>query len=120
MAGSAPEGWHSVTPRIFARDPAALVAFLKRVFIARGDFDIERPTELWIGDSVLLISGDEVRGAFPAALYVYEDDVDAVFDRAKAFGATIIEEPRDLPYGDRRATFEDPWGNLWQVASRQG
>jgi len=119
VAGS-PEGWHSVTPRIFASDPSALVAFLKRVFIARGEFERERPTELWIGDSVLLISGDDARGAFPAALYVYEGDVDAVFDRAKAFGATIIEEPRDLPYGDRRATFEDPWGNLWQVASRQG
>jgi len=120
MAGSAPEGWHSITPRIFASDPAALVAFLKGVFGATGDFQLERPTELWIGDSVLMISGDDVRGPIPAALYVYEADVDAVFGRAKTLGATVIEEPQDQPYGDRRATFEDPWGNLWQVASRNG
>ena len=119
MVSSAPEGWHSVTPRIFVGDPAALVAFLKRVFVATGDLQVDRPTELWIGDSVVMISGDEARGAFPAALYVYEDDVDAVFDRARAFGAKVIEEPNDLPYGDRRATFEDPWGNLWQVACRK-
>ena len=51
---------------------------------------------------------------------IYEADVDAVFGRAKGLGATVIEEPQDQPYGDRRATFEDPWGNLWQVASRNG
>ena len=120
MPKAAPDGWHSVTPRIFARDPAGLVAFVKRVFAATGEFDGERPAELWIGDSVVMISGDDVRGAFPAALYVYLEDVDGAFERAVARGATAIEEPRDLPYGDRRATFEDPWGNLWQVARRKG
>src|SRR5262245_64253234 len=33
-----PAGWHTVTPRIVVDDPAAVVAFLKRVFAATGEF----------------------------------------------------------------------------------
>ena len=33
-----PAGWHSVTPRVVVEDAAALVAFLKRVFEATGEF----------------------------------------------------------------------------------
>jgi len=29
----------------------------------------------------------------------------------------IIEHPADMPYGDRRATVRDPWGNTWQIAN---
>src|SRR5262245_51995224 len=107
MASVAPEGWHSVTPRIFAKDPGGLVAFLRDVFAARGEFDGDRPAEMWIGDSVIMVSSDAARGAFAAAFYVYLPDVDGVFARAVAAGANVIEEPLDTPYGDRRATFED-------------
>ena len=31
-------------------------------------------------------------------------------------GATVIEEPRDTPYGDRRAMVRDPFGNVFQIA----
>jgi PhnB protein len=32
-------------------------------------------------------------------------------------GALTIEKPVDTPYGDRRATVQDPWGNIWQIAT---
>jgi len=50
-------------------------------------------------------------------VYVYVDDVDAHFRRAKAAGATILEEPTDQPYGDRRYTAEDPEGHHWTFAT---
>jgi PhnB protein len=114
----APDGWHTVTPRIVASDAAALVEFLKEVFQARGDFHAEVPSEIEIGDSRILISGEGPREVTPAFLYVYVDDADATYQRALTAGAQSLEEPLDLPYGDRRGMVKDRWGNVWQIATR--
>ncbi len=53
----APEGWHSVTPRLIANDPAALVAFLRGAFGAIGELHEGRPAEMRIGDSIVMVSG---------------------------------------------------------------
>jgi uncharacterized glyoxalase superfamily protein PhnB len=115
-----PAGWHSVTPRLVVDDPARLVEFLRAAFGAEGDYQSERPSELRIGDSMLMVSGTGLREAMASFLYLYVEDVDATWRRALEAGATVIEEPRDVPYGDRRAMLEDPCGNLWQIASRLG
>jgi uncharacterized glyoxalase superfamily protein PhnB len=114
----APEGWPLVTPRLFARDPKGLVAFIKRVFRATGTYREDRPSELRIGDSIIMVNDDSARGPATAFLYVYVDDTDAAYRRAVAAGARSIETPGDQPYGDRRAMVEDPWGNTWQMATR--
>jgi PhnB protein len=49
-------------------------------------------------------------------LFVYVDDADVVYRRALEAGASSIEEPLSTPYGDRRAMFPDPFGNVFQVA----
>jgi uncharacterized glyoxalase superfamily protein PhnB len=49
-------------------------------------------------------------------VYVYVDDVDAHFERAKAVGATILSEPEDKPYGDRIYSAEDLEGQRWFFA----
>ncbi len=113
----APDGWHTLTPRIFAEDPAGLVEFLRAVFGARGSFESKRPSELWIGDSVLMVSGAEARGAIPACLYVYVQDADETYARAMRAGAEPVEPPVDTPYGDRRAVVRDAFGNTWQIAT---
>jgi PhnB protein len=115
-----PAGWHAVTPRIAVDQPRALVDFIKRVFGAIGDYQAERPTELRIGDSIVMISGVSARDAMPAFLYVYVEDTDATYQRALDAGATSVESPRELPYGDRRAMVEDSWGNAWQIATHGG
>ena len=48
--------------------------------------------------------------------YVLVDDVDAHYDRAKSAGATITEEPNDLPFGHRRYSCADPQGHEWSFA----
>ncbi|MHC1559800.1 VOC family protein [Actinomycetospora sp. C-140] len=101
-------------------DPAGAVEFLREVFDAEGEVSAGRPTEVVIGDSVIMVSGVGEREAFPAFLYVVVADADAVFARALAAGATVVESPLDTPYGDRRAMVRDPFGNVFQIAHRLG
>jgi uncharacterized glyoxalase superfamily protein PhnB len=117
MAKSIPEGWHSVTPRLVVHDPAKLIHFLKRAFGASGDFAADAPSLMRIGDSIVMVSGVGPRDPMPAFLHLYVDDVDATFRRALEAGAVSLEEPADMPYGDRRAMVKDPCGNDWQIAT---
>ncbi len=107
-------------PRIVTNEPDELVRFLQDVFGASGEFLTERPSEMRIGDSVIMVSGDNARHPVPAFLYVYVEDADATYARAVASGAAPLEEPADMPYGDRRGMVRDSWGNTWQIASRSG
>ena len=107
-----------MTPRIFVEDPEAQVEFLRAVFDAEGDVPAGRPAEVRIGDSLLLVSSTSERAPFPAFLYLYVEDADATFERAVTAGAETIERPLDTPYGDRRATVRDPFGNIFQIAHR--
>ncbi len=114
-----PEGWHTVTPRLFAKDPAKLVDFLKHAFGATGGFRDDGPTDVRIGDSIVMVSGTDFRGATEAFLYLYLDDTDAAYRRALEAGASSLEAPQDMFYGDRRAMVKDPFGNTWQIATHK-
>ena len=115
-----PEGWPTVTPRIVVERPESLVGFVKTVFGATGDYHPDRPTELRIGDSIVMISEATARAVMPAFLYVYVRDTDATYQRALDAGATRVESPQEMPYGDRRAMVRDAWGNTWQIATHRG
>jgi PhnB protein len=113
-------GYRTVTPRIVVDDVGAQVAFLRSVFDGTGGVDPERPTEIRIGDSLIMISAATARERFPAFLYVYVDDADETYRRALRAGATSLEDPADMPYGDRRAMVRDPFGNIFQIAHHHG
>ena len=108
-----------MTPRLVVHDPAKLVQFLKHTFGATGDFRTDIPSEITIGDSRVMVSTVGPRDAMPAFLYLYVDDVDATYQRALNAGAASLEEPQDLPYGDRRGMVRDPGGNIWQIATHK-
>jgi PhnB protein len=114
---SVPTGWHTVTPRIVVAGADHFVEFLKDVFEAIGEYRLDMPAIMRIGDSILMVSDAGVRQPSPAFLYVYVQDADAIYRRALQAGARSLEEPADMPYGDRRAMIEDPWGNTWQIAT---
>lgn len=44
-------------------------------------------------------------------------DVDAQYARAKAAGATIVQDIADQPYGGRGYSCRDPEGHLWWFGS---
>lgn len=119
MGGYQPSGWRTVTPRIFTDDVRGLTAFMRAVFGATGRVVAGRPVEMHIGDSIVMVSGDGVREAMAACLYVYVEDADKTYRKALSSGAKSVEKPLDTPYGDRRAVVADAWGNTWQIATRQ-
>jgi len=44
------------------------------------------------------------------------DDLDATFDRVRASGAEVLQEPTSQPWGARDCAFRDPSGNLVRIA----
>jgi PhnB protein len=113
-----PNGFHSVTPRMVVADAEAQVEFLRAVFGASGEVHADRPAEIYIGDSLVMVTSAGAREPFPAFLYIYVDDADGTYQRALEAGAVTVEEPLDTPYGDRRAMVRDPFGNVFQIAHR--
>src|SRR5262245_5111858 len=105
-----PEGWSTVTPRIFVDDPRALVDFMVHVFGCIEEIHTGRHTVLTTADSKVMISGTDTRAAMPAFLYVYVKDTESVYRRALAAGARTVEKPSATPYGDHRCMIEDLWG----------
>lgn len=56
-------------------------------------------------------------GAVSGGVYVYVEDVDAHFARAKAAGAEIVREPAETSYGAREYMARDLEGHLWSFGT---
>ena len=82
---------------------AELLMFGGRIFVI-DDFDGQQVS------SPTLLGGTTVR------LHLYVPDVDEVYARAIAAGATSIAEPRCL-WGDRYALIGDPFGHQWSLGT---
>lgn len=119
------EGLRSVNVYLHPVGAAKMIDFLKRSFGAE-EIVSHRETpdgpvlhaKIRIGDSVLEMG--EAHGpyqALPSMIFLYVDDVDAWHRRAVAGGATVIDEPKDQPYGDRVSAVSDPFGNTWYLAT---
>jgi PhnB protein len=125
-----PRGFRTVTPYLIAEDGPALMEFAKRAFGAEETFRTVGSAgglhgEVRIGDSMLMIGGGIPGREFRAtpnthALHMYVEDADAVYQKALAAGATVIDEPRDQEYGERSASVKDPAGNYWYIATHKG
>jgi uncharacterized glyoxalase superfamily protein PhnB len=118
------EGYRSLNPYIVVERVEPLLAFLSQVLGAeeRGEREIREDgsighAELGFGDSVLMLSEASENAPRPSVVYAYVEDVDAVFGRAVAAGATQLHEPKDWPWGDRVAGFHDPFDNRWWIAT---
>ena len=134
MVRNPPEGTPRIVARLAYEAPAAAVAFLDAAFgfpermearIANDDGSIAL-TEVEVVDSHVMvglagahgIGSPRVTGAATQALIVYVDGVDEHYQRAKAAGATIISEPTDQFWGDRRYEASDLEGHLWSFHQR--
>ncbi|MFB4278574.1 MULTISPECIES: VOC family protein [unclassified Nonomuraea] len=66
------------------------------------------------GDAVLDLLG---KGALPMIVF-RTDDVDATFEKVRASGAEVLQEPIDQPWGPRDCAFRDPAGNMVRFSQR--
>ncbi|MEU5579433.1 VOC family protein [Streptomyces huasconensis] len=48
------------------------------------------------------------------------DDVDATFERIRAAGGEVLQEPMDQPYSVRDCAFRDPAGNMLRFRQPRG
>ncbi len=119
-----PQGYHPVSPYLVVDGAARLMDFVKRTFNAAENARMDGPqgrishAEMKIGDSIIMLSDSTPEyKAMPAMLYVYVEDVDAVYQKALQAGATSVSEPKNQFYGDRSAGVKDPLGNHWGIAT---
>ena len=55
------------------------------------------------------------KGSIQAAIF-RADDLDATFEKVRASGAEVLQEPTSQPWGSRDCAFRDPAGNLVRIA----
>jgi catechol 2,3-dioxygenase-like lactoylglutathione lyase family enzyme len=48
-------------------------------------------------------------------VHFHSDDLDATFEKVRASGAEIVQEPADQPWGTRDCAVRDPSGNLVRI-----
>ena len=127
-----PEQYGSVTPSLTVSPCAEAIEFYARAFAAvetaprmTGPDGRVAHAEIRIGDRLVMLSDESPEaptrsprslGATTAVMFVYTDDVDAMWERAIAAGATEIF-PLELQfYGDKGGRIEDPFGHQWGLA----
>lgn len=54
------------------------------------------------------------KGVMPMLVFS-TDDLDATFEKLRASGAEVLQEPIDQPWGPRDCAFRDPSGNLIRI-----
>ena len=119
----------AITPYLLYQDAAAAVDWLAKAFGLRPDEVLKGPdgrvshASMTFGKALLMFGspgpdfkGPRAIGHWTANLYVDVDDVETHYARAVKAGATIIEQPRDTPYGARRYGAEDLEGHRWYFA----
>jgi predicted enzyme related to lactoylglutathione lyase len=63
------------------------------------------------GDALLSLV---TQGSLQAAIF-RSDDLDATFEKVRASGAEVMQEPTDQPWGVRDCAVRDPSGNLVRI-----
>lgn len=115
----------SLFPILSTADLPGLVSFYERAL--GGTVAFRFPGEhgdayvsLQLGAASLGIGHDPGASAHEAhdrvALWFYLDDTDAAFEAAVRAGASPVQEPADMPWGERVAQVRDPDGNLVHLA----
>jgi PhnB protein len=129
-----PDGYHTVTPYLIIKNAAGAIDFYKKAFGATELFRYPGPNgavmhaEIKIGDSIIMMAdefpdmgfvGPETRGGATSSIVLYVEDVDTFAKRVEAAGAKVLRPLQDQFYGDRSATYADPFGHVWTVATHK-
>src|SRR3954469_8613008 len=120
-----PSWYPRVTPYLVVEGASAAIDFYSDIFGAVDRVRMPGPdgtighAEMAIGESMIMLAdASEMSGPTPSqlggspvTLMVYVEDVDDVFTRALAAGATETRALEDRFYGDRSGQFTDPLGS---------
>ncbi|MEO6719356.1 MAG: VOC family protein [Ferruginibacter sp.] len=114
-----PDQYNRLMPYLVIPNAYKFIDFMKVVFGAAEQMVAPRSEgvimhgELRIGDSVIMFADvTEDISARPAGIFIYVDDLDEVYKKALAAGATSTMEPTQQSYG-YTCGLKDPFGNDW-------
>ena len=125
-----PEGYPRVSPYLVVDGGQKAIEFYKTVLGFTERMRMPGPdgrighAELQLDGSVVMLADEfpevgakapSAYGGSPVSLTVYVEDVDATFERATEAGATGVRPLENQFYGDRSATFDDPFGHRWTI-----
>ena len=129
-----PEGYTTLTPFLVCSPARDAITFYEEVFDATVVGRMDGPdgtvmhAELDFGQGRLQLGdpADAYGLAAPtrdgdtvsSSTCIYVTDVDEVFQKAVARGATVREKPATFVTGDRFASIYDPFGHRWAVMTR--
>jgi PhnB protein len=114
---------HSVTVYFHPIGAQRFIDFVSEAFggkelMRHAEGDMIMHAKVQIGDSVIELG--EARYStqpLPTAIYLYVNDVDAMYEEALKAGGTSMLAPTDQAYGDRNAWVKDPFDNVWYIAA---
>ena len=123
----------TITPYLTSADAAAAIEWYAAAFGAEERFRVVSDdgvvghAELTIAGARFMLSDEHPAmgvlsprslGGPSAAFHLDVRDVDALFARAVAAGATALQEPADQPHGARHGTLLDPDGHRWMISQQ--
>jgi uncharacterized glyoxalase superfamily protein PhnB len=121
-----PQGLHAVTVQLTVEGAADAIAFYQKAFGAEPGMVAPDPSgkKIWhaefrIGDTCLFINDafpEMGGGANVTRVWLYSQDVDALWKRATDAGAKVKMPLGDMFWGDRMGTVVDAWKNEWTLA----
>ena len=120
---------------VLVHDPDVALAFYRDTLGLEARNDVAREDFRWItvgaasqpGVAIVLtnyLNGSPADGDALAALgakgalngvHFHTDDLDASFEKLRASGAEIVQEPTEQPWGTRDFAVRDPSGNLVRI-----
>jgi PhnB protein len=128
----ATETRQTATAYLCVKNAAAAIEFYKKVFGATEIMRLVGPearighAEIRIGNSSIYLSDEhpeygaispQTLGGSPVKMNLSVPDVDAVAARAVEAGGKIVRPVQDQFYGERSGQFEDPFGQVWMIAT---
>jgi uncharacterized glyoxalase superfamily protein PhnB len=122
-------------PGLRYKDAHAAIAWLERAFGFERNAVYEGPggtvahAELRFGNGMIMLGSatnpgpyrhlyatpQEIGGRVTSPLYLVVPDCDPAWERAKAAGAEIVMELKEMEYGGKAFSVRDPEGYLWSV-----
>jgi len=120
-----PEGYNTVTPSLIVDGAEGLLEFIGKAFDGQVRLQMPRAdggvmhAEIVVAGSAIMVgdSSPEYPAVQNASLHVYVENVDGVYQKALDAGATSLQEPQLMFYGDRTAEVRDQWGIRWAIAT---
>ena len=137
MSNQAKSCTSTVIPSVRYKDALAAIDWLERAFgfeknaVYMGEGNSVAHAQLTFGNGMVMLGSvdngsefgkltaqpDEIGLRNTHGVYLVAADADAVYATAKAAGAAMVLDIRDMDYGGRAFTCRDPEGHLWSIGT---